>query len=117
MATAEGVLERVVQHGRAHVEEGLYRRLAPAHLLRLGHAPGDDLVHRALHERGRDRLTPPAPSGVGHRRGLVALEVAPQPGDALPQAADAAPLAPALAPRPATQGGEPAPASRPAPVP
>ena len=49
---AEGVLERVVQHGGAHVEEGLHRGPAPAHLLLLVHALGDDLVDRALHERG-----------------------------------------------------------------
>jgi len=53
---------------------------------------------------------------MGHERRLVALEVAQQPGDALSQAADAGHLAQALAPRPAAQGGKPAPASRPAPV-
>ncbi len=57
MAPAEGTLERVVQHGGAHVEEGLHRGPAPAHPL--GHAPGDDLVRRG--ERlpeclGRDGL-------------------------------------------------------------
>src|SRR3954469_24694918 len=48
---AEGVLERVVQHGRAHVEEGLHGRPVPTHLLLLGHALGYDLVDRAFHER------------------------------------------------------------------
>src|SRR3954464_3985276 len=48
---AEGVFECVVQHGRAHVQEGLHGRPAPAHLLLLGHALGYDLVDRAFHER------------------------------------------------------------------
>lgn len=48
MTTAEGVLERAVQHGGAHVQKGLHRGSAPAHLLGFGHAPSDDLVHRAL---------------------------------------------------------------------
>src|SRR3954467_14605687 len=58
----EGVLERAVQHGRAHVKEGLHGRLAPAHLLRLVHPLGHDLVDRTLHKGGRDRLPPPAPT-------------------------------------------------------
>src|SRR4051795_7170751 len=78
---AEGVLERVVQHGRAHVQEGLHGRPAPAHLLLLGHALGHDLVDRALHERGRERLTTPPPSSVMPQRGLVALEIAQQLAD------------------------------------
>jgi len=83
MATAEGVLERVVQHGGAHVEEGLHRGPAPAHLLGLVHTPRDDLVHGAFHERGCDRLTLPASGGIGHERRRVALKVAQQPGGAL----------------------------------
>src|SRR3954462_1773722 len=47
----EGVLECVVQHGCAHVQEGLHGRSVPAHLLRLVHALGHDLIHCALHER------------------------------------------------------------------
>ena len=43
VVTAEGVLERVVQHRCAHIEEGLHRRPVPTHLLLLRHAPGDDL--------------------------------------------------------------------------
>jgi len=43
---------RSVKHGGAYVEEGLPCRPIPAHLLRLVHALGDDLVDRTLHERG-----------------------------------------------------------------
>ena len=53
---AEGILERLVQHGGTHVEEGLHGRPVPAHLLFLVHAPGHDLVDCALDEGGRDRL-------------------------------------------------------------
>src|SRR4051794_581416 len=70
---AEGGLKCAVQHGRAHVQEGLHRCSAPAHLLRLVHALGHDRVDRALHERGRDRLTTPTPSSVMHQRCLVAV--------------------------------------------
>jgi hypothetical protein len=78
MAPPEGVLERAVQHGRADVEEGLHGRPVPAHLLRLVHALGHDLVDRTLHERGRDRLTTPTPGRVVHQRAKIALEVAQQ---------------------------------------
>ena len=44
VAIAEGVLERVVQHRRAHVEEGLHRGPVPKHLLLFVHALGDDLA-------------------------------------------------------------------------
>ena len=74
--TAEGLLERAVQHRRAHVEERLHLGFVPAHLLLLRHTPGDDLVHDAFHERSRDRLAALAPGGVGHQRRLVALKVA-----------------------------------------
>src|SRR3954464_13231682 len=73
IAMAEGALERVVQHGGAHVQEGLYGHPVPAHLLRLVHALGHDRVDRALHERRRDRLTTPTPSSVMHQRCLIAL--------------------------------------------
>jgi len=56
-----GVLERAVQHGGAHVEEGLHRHSVPAHLLRLGHALDHDRIDRALHECRRDRLSAPTP--------------------------------------------------------
>src|SRR3954467_10553365 len=114
---AEGVLERVVQHGRAHVQEGLHGRPAPAHLLLLGHALGYDLVDRALHERRRDRLTTPTPGGVGHQRAPIALEVAQKLADVSLEATDAGHLAYRLASRPAAQGSELAPAPPPAPVP
>src|SRR4051795_2737358 len=114
---AEGVLERVVQHGRAHVQEGLHGRPAPAHLLRLGHALGYDLVDRAFHERRRDRLSPPTPGGVGHQRAPIALEVAQKLADVSLEATDAGHLAYRLASRPAAQGSELAPAPCPAPVP
>src|SRR5215210_5806289 len=52
IALTKGVLERVVQHGCAYVEEGLHGRPVPAHLLRLVHALGHDRVNRTLHERG-----------------------------------------------------------------
>src|SRR3954471_5083557 len=114
---AEGVLERVVQHGRAHVQEGLHGRPAPAHLLRLGHALGYDLVDRAFHERRRDRLTTPTPSSVMHQRCLVALEIAQQLADVSLEATDAGPVTHRLALRPAAQGRELASAPSPAPVP
>ena len=79
----EGILERVVQHGGAHVEEELHRSPAPAHLLGLVHAPRDDLVHGAFRERGRDRFTLPVPGGIGHQCRLVALKIAGQVGGGL----------------------------------
>src|SRR3954465_2559179 len=93
IALPEGVLERAVQHGRAHVKEGLPARPAPAPLLRLVHALGHDLVDRALHERRRDRLTTPTPSSVMHQRCLVALEIAQQLADVSLEAANAGHLA------------------------
>src|SRR3954464_3624431 len=117
IAMAEGVLERVVQHGGAHVQEGLHARSAPAHLLPLVQAPGHDLVDRALHERGRDRLTTPTPSSVMHQRCLVALEVAQKLADVSLKTADARHVTHRRALRPAAQGRELAPAPRPAPVP
>jgi hypothetical protein len=86
-----------VKNGGAHVQEGLRRGPAPTHLLPLVHAPGDDLVDRALHERGRDRLTAPAPGRVVDERGRIAREVAQELGDAPLQAADAGHVTQALA--------------------
>src|SRR3954464_13987817 len=106
IAMAEGVLERVVQHGGAHVQEGLHARPAPAHLLPLVQALGHDLIDRTLHERGRDRLSAPTPSSVMHQRCLGALEVAQQVVDVLLKTADAGHLAYGLAPRPAAQSSE-----------
>src|SRR5215210_1381332 len=117
IALTKGVLERAIQHGCAYVEEGLHGRSVPAHLLRLVHALGHDLIDRALHERRRDRLSAPAPGSVGHQCIPVALEVAQQVADVPLEAADAGHLAYGLAPRPAAQGRELAPAPRPAPVP
>jgi hypothetical protein len=77
----EDILERAVQHGRSDVEEGLHRHPVPAHLLFFVHALGHDLVDRALHERGRDRLVAPAPGCIVDQRTLVALEVAEQVAD------------------------------------
>src|SRR5215210_7717751 len=48
IALPKAVLECVVQHGGAHVQEELHRRSVPAHLLRLVHALGHDLIDRAL---------------------------------------------------------------------
>ena len=75
IAAAEGVLKRIVQNCRSHVEEGLHRRPVPAHLLLLVHALGDDLVDRTPYERSRDRFTVPPPGGVMDQRSLVPLEV------------------------------------------
>src|SRR3954454_3736158 len=101
MALTEGVLERAVQHGGAHVEEGLHRRSVPAHLLCLVHALGHDLIDRALHERRRDRITTPTPGRIGYQRALVTLEVAEQVADVSLEAADAGHVAHVLALRPA----------------
>jgi hypothetical protein len=59
---AEGVLEPLVQHRGTNVEEGLYGRPVPTHLLFLIHSLGHDLVDRTLDERRRDRLTPSTPA-------------------------------------------------------
>ncbi len=104
-------------HGGAHVEEGLHGRPAPAHLLLFVHTLGHDLVDRAFHERGRDRLTSPTPGSVVHQGMLVALEIAQQLACVLLEAADAGHVSKALALRPAAQGRELASAPGPAPVP
>src|SRR4051794_32194148 len=114
---AEGVLERAVHHGRAHVQEGLHARPAPAHLLPVVQALSHDLVDRAFHERGRDRLTTPTPGRVMHQRCLVALEVAQQIAGVSLKTANAGHVTYGRALRPAAQGRELAPAPRPAPVP
>src|SRR3954466_4282052 len=101
IASPESALECAVQHGRAHVQEGLHARPVPAHLLRLVHALGHDLIDRALHERGRERLTTPTPSSVMHQRCLVALEIAQQLADVSLEAANAGHLAYGRALRPA----------------
>src|SRR3712207_3400610 len=106
IALPEGALERAVQRRRADVEEGLHGGPVPAHLLLLGHPLGHDLVDRALHEGGRDRLATPAPGGVGHQGVLVALEVAQQVADAALEAANAGQVTSGLAPRPAAQARE-----------
>src|SRR4051812_44785062 len=56
-------------------------------------------------------------AAIGHQRIPVALEVAQQIADVSLEAADAGHVTPGLAPRPAAQGSELAPAPRPAPVP
>jgi len=75
---AEGVLERVVPHRRAHVEEGLHGGSVPVHLLHFVHALGHDLVNCAFRERGRDRLIASTPGSVVRQSVLVALKVAQQ---------------------------------------
>src|SRR3954467_14861752 len=114
---AEGVLEGAVRRGRAYVQEGLHGRPGPAHLLRLVHALGRDLIDRTLHERRRDRLSAPTPGRVGHQCALVTFEVAQQVAHVSLEAADAGHLAYRLASRPAAQGRGLALAPRPAPVP
>src|SRR5215213_8678141 len=117
VAPPKGVLERVVQDRRTDIEEGLHRRPVPAHLLRLVHPLGHDLVHGALDERGRDWLATPMPGGVAHQRSLVAVEVAHQAGDVSLEAVNASCLTHLPAPYPAEHGGERVPAPRPAPMP
>ncbi len=102
---AEGVVEGVVQRGRAHVVEGLHARPAPAHLLLLVHALDHELVDRAFHERGRDRLATPFAGNVVHQRALFAIEVAEQLSDVLLEALDPGDLAHMLAPSPSTAAG------------
>jgi hypothetical protein len=114
---AEGILERVVQHGGAHVKEALFRHSVPAHLLLLVNALGHDLVDRTLYESSRDRFAASTPGGIVHQCAFVALEVAQQLTDVPLETADADHITHMLALRPATQGSELAPASRPAPVP
>src|SRR5271165_6183034 len=117
IAPAEGILERIVQHGCPHPEEGLHRRPVPAHLLFFVHALGHDLVDRALHKGSRDRLAASTPGGVVYQRAFIALEVAQQLTGVPPETSDTGYVAHMLALRPATQGREFAPASRPAPMP
>jgi len=71
VAMAEGVLERVVQHGRAHVEEGLHGGSVPAHLLLLiGSMQSCGVVAsgRQLRHQLRDRLKPGGWYGPGRKR-------------------------------------------------
>jgi hypothetical protein len=82
-----------------------------------GFRSSHDRVHRALHKRGRDRLTAPTPGGVVGQCGLVALEVAQQVSHVPLQAADAGHVAHGLALCPAAQGDKPAPAPCAAPMP
>src|SRR5271165_4076381 len=117
IAMAEGVLEVVVQHGGAYVEEGLHCRSVPTHLLLLVHALGNDLVDRTLDERRGDRLTAPPPGSVVHHRVLVASKVAKKFADVSLNTADAGDVAHVLAFRPTGEGLELAPTPCPATVP
>jgi hypothetical protein len=117
IAPAEGLFERVVQHRGTHVEEGLHCRPVPAHLLLLVHTLGHDLVDGTLHEGGRDWLAASTPGGIVHQCAFVALEVAQQLTDVPLETPDASQIPHRLALRPATQGRELAPTSRPAPMP
>src|SRR5271165_2488881 len=98
----EGVFERVVQHGGSHLEEGLHRRPAPAHLLLFVPSLGHDLVDRTLHKCCRDRLAASTPGGVVYQCALVALEIAHQLMDVPLEAPDAGHVANMLALRPPT---------------
>ncbi|MEA2771960.1 MAG: hypothetical protein QOD93_4922, partial [Acetobacteraceae bacterium] len=101
IATAEGVLELVVQHGGAYVEEGLNCRPVSTHLLLLVHALGNDLVDRTLDECRGDRLTAPPPGSVADERVLVASKVAKKLADVSRNTVDAGDVAQVLAlPRP-----------------
>ena len=90
---AEGILERLIQHGSTNVEKGLHGRPVPAHLLFLVHALGHDLIDRTLDERRGDRLTASTPGGVMHQHVLVALEVAEKFADVSLKTLDAGELA------------------------
>src|SRR5258708_4396359 len=113
----ESVFERIVQRGCSHVEEGLHRRPAPAHLLLFVHSLGHDLVDCTLHKGSRDRLAASTPGGVVYQRAFIALEVAQQLTGVPLETSDAGHVANIFAPRPPTHGREFASASRPAPVP
>jgi hypothetical protein len=97
---AEGVLERVVQHRSANIEEGLHGRLVSAHLLFLVHALGHDLVDRTFNERRRDRLATSTPGCIVHQHVLVALDVAEKFDDVSLKTVDAGYLAHVFALRP-----------------
>ena len=58
------VLQRAVQHLRAHVEHALGAVATPAHLLALDHATADHLIHRGFRRRRRDRHPVAVPNGV-----------------------------------------------------
>ena len=64
IANAGGVLERLVEHRRAHVQGGLNGGSVPAYLLHFVHALGHDLVDRAFHKRGQDQLIASTPGSV-----------------------------------------------------
>jgi hypothetical protein len=93
ITTAEGIFECVIQHRGANVEKGLHSRPIPAHLLFLIHAPGHNLVDRALDERSRDRLTLSTPGSIMHQHVLVALKVAEKFADVPLKTVDAGDLA------------------------
>src|SRR6202521_2979789 len=114
---SKGVLERVVQHSTAHVEEGRHGCPVPAHLLLLVHALGDDLVDRALHERGGDELTETTPGSIVYQRVLVALKVGEKVGEMTLKPVDAGDLAHVLTLGPAIKASEFASAHCPATVP
>src|SRR3954454_9668868 len=110
---AEGILERVVQHGSTHVEEGLHGRPVPAHLLFLVHALGHDLVDRTLDEGRRDRLIPSTSGSIMHQHILVAREVAEKVADVSLKTINAGDLAEVLVFGPAVEPRELSPAPGP----
>ena len=119
----EGVFERVAFStvGWPHWSRTatLHRRPVPHRdgLLILVHPLGHDLVDRTLDERGRDRFAASTPGGVVHQRAFVPLEVGEQLTDVPLETPDTGDVMHLLTPRPAAQGREFAPASRPAPMP
>src|SRR5215218_1014282 len=73
---AEAGTERAVADGAADLEQQVGAAPGPAHLLRLGHAPIDQKVGRALGERRPDPQAGPMPFGVVNQPGALAAEVA-----------------------------------------
>ena len=93
IAIAEGILERLVQHGGTNIEKVLHGRPVPAHLLFLVHALCHDLVDRTLDERRRNRLIPSTLGSIVHQHVLVTLEVAEKLADVSLKTVDAGYLA------------------------
>src|SRR3954447_691642 len=74
VAPPEGILERVVQHGCADVEEELHRRTIPAHLLRLTWGVSLSRVRSSANADGRWRAVGPAPRRGRERRVELAVD-------------------------------------------
>src|SRR3954467_7283539 len=96
----EAGAERAVVDGAADLEQPVGATPGPAHLLRLGHAPVDQEVGRALGQRRADPQPGPVPLAVVDQPVALPDEVAvqrPQRGPQLPRGRDG-PAAAALVP-------------------